>query len=83
LAPTDSVWCYGVFAGATTKEARLEIASGDRTLQSTSFTVGGAIWTGWVSLTAPAGQKIAAGSYTCRFWLDGRLVQEKPFEVGA
>jgi hypothetical protein len=63
--------------------ARVELVSDNRTLQSSTFTVGGPIRSGWVGLTASAGQDIAPGNYSCRFWLDNSLVTEKPFEIAA
>jgi hypothetical protein len=83
ITATDSVWCYGVFAGDTGKAARVELVSGQQTLQTTTFTVRGPIWSGWVGLTGSAGQNLAPGSYACRFWLDNALVTEKPFEIAA
>jgi hypothetical protein len=83
IAATNSIWCFAVFAGDTSRDAELEIVSNGRILRSTSFIVGGPIWAGWVQLTAPAGENIAPGSYACRFSLDDGTLSEKPFEIAA
>jgi hypothetical protein len=83
IPATNSIWCFGVFAGATTMDVELQIVSNERILRSISFIVGGPIWAGWVHLTAPPGENIAPGSYACRFSLDDGTVSEKPFEIAA
>jgi hypothetical protein len=82
MQPTSSVWCFATYPSDKGRDASIAVASAGKVLGEVSFTVGGPLWLGVATASAPAGQStVAPGSYSCQYSLDGALVTEKPFEV--
>jgi hypothetical protein len=82
MQPTSSVWCFATYPSDKGRDASIAVASAGKVLGEISFTVGGPLWLGVATASAPAGRStVAPGSYSCHYSLDGALVTEKPFEV--
>lgn len=81
MAATDAVFCQVELPNVAGKVARLVLVSNEEVLEEVSFEVEGVLWFGYVFAQAPSGQRLPAGRYACRYYLDGALVAEKPFEL--
>jgi hypothetical protein len=79
-APT-AVLCTGVFPLATGMTASIDFVAADGHLifSPSPFTINGPFVQGQREANIRA---IGPGNYVCRFTLDGKVVAEKPFQVG-
>jgi hypothetical protein len=81
LPGTNSAYCYAVYPNETGRLARLAVVSDGEVLQEVEFRIGEPLWIGVVFVSAPPGQRLPAGSYSCEYHLDGSLAAAKPFTL--
>jgi hypothetical protein len=83
LPPTDAIACSALFVQQLGRRLQvLLLTPGPDRVAPAILTIDQSIWSAWPTFRpATSGSTFPAGTYVCRFSLDGVVVAEKPFSI--